>query len=274
MSRPRHLTERNARVFEDPGVVACYHHRPPYPVELIRLLASLVDPNAPAILEIGCGLGEIARRLGADVDQVTAADPSPAMLDAARALPGADQVRWIRSTTEELPTIPDQGLMVAAESLHWMDWDAVFDFFRRCLSPRGRLAILTGRRLHGAPWQAELPPLVREYSTMLDFEPFDLIDRLVEEGHLDLEERRLVGPERSWQSIEDYLASWHSRSSLSRTRMGEEAADAFDRAVRALVEPHATDGLLEIATVATVAWGRPTAGPRRGARSPGQTPTR
>ena len=246
MRRPRHLTRRNAEVFEDPEVVACYHHRPPYPEELIRLLGSLVDPAAQRVLEIGCGLGEVARRLAPFVSEATAADPSQAMLDAARLLPGAERVRWVHRATEELGAMPGQGLIVAAESLHWMDWARTFAWARSALSSSGRLAIITGRRVRDAPWQTGIKPLVHEYSTIFDFEAYDLIDRLVEEGLIEVEERRLIGPEPFRQSVTDYLASWHSRSSLSRARLGEEASERFDREVTARVEPFARDGRLDL----------------------------
>jgi len=275
MRRPRHLTERNARVFEDPEVVSCYHHRPPYPERLIDLLANLVDPSSSRVLELGCGLGEVARRLASRVQEVVAADPSRAMIEAARTLPGADRVRWIRSRTEDLEAEPGLGLIVTAESLHWMDWDKTFALARAALSRQGRFAIITSRKVYQVPWGDALRELAHLHSTLQGFEAYDLIGTLVDGGLLELEEQRRAGPAPFRQSVADYLASWHSRSSLSRARMGADSADRFDRAVAALVEPHAREGMLEYEVVATVAWGRVSRvdSDRRAVRSPGRTPS-
>lgn len=51
-----------------------------------------------AVLDLGCGTGALALRIAAETGaQVVAVDPAGAMLDLARAKPGARQVRWIEA---------------------------------------------------------------------------------------------------------------------------------------------------------------------------------
>lgn len=56
-----------------------------------------------AVLDIGCGTGDLAIRIAAEAGaQVTAADPARAMLDRARAKPGAERVRWVEADARHL----------------------------------------------------------------------------------------------------------------------------------------------------------------------------
>lgn len=68
------------------------------------------------------------------------------------------------------------------------------------------------------------------------------------------------------QTVDDYVESLHTRNGFSRERMTAECAAEFDEAVRALVLPHSTNGVVEEDTLATVVWGLPSAasGDRRG----------
>ncbi len=93
----------HASVFQYTGVVRAYQNRPPYPVELYAMLRELVVDEPRVILELGCGLGEIARELATDVDHVDAVDPSEPMLALGQALPGGGHpnLRWHLSSAEE-----------------------------------------------------------------------------------------------------------------------------------------------------------------------------
>ena len=54
-------------------------------------------PGSPpkAVLEIGCGTGLISRAMAGDGHDVTALDPTQAMLDVGKASPHGDKVRWL-----------------------------------------------------------------------------------------------------------------------------------------------------------------------------------
>lgn len=50
-----------------------------------------------SVLDLGCGTGALAVRIGAETRaEVTALDPAAAMLDIARAKPGAERVNWVQ----------------------------------------------------------------------------------------------------------------------------------------------------------------------------------
>ncbi len=56
-----------------------------------------------SVLDLGCGTGELAIRIAAETDaEVSAADPARAMLDLARAKPGAGRVSWVEADARRL----------------------------------------------------------------------------------------------------------------------------------------------------------------------------
>jgi sarcosine oxidase delta subunit len=64
------------------------------------------------------------------------------------------------------------------------------------------------------------------------------------------------------QSVADFVAGQHARVSWNRTAMGASLVRAFDEALAALMGPYAKDGMLEIAAVSELVWGRPLEEPR------------
>ena len=81
-------------------------------------------------------------------------------------------------------------------------------------------------------------------------------DQSVVEFYPQMGERKTV-PVTSAQSIDDYIASFHSRTSLSLAHMPASDAATFDRQLRDLVSPWSKEGMLELQTVGSVVWGKP-----------------
>jgi len=133
-----------------------------------------------------------------------------------------------------------------------MDWEIVLPKFARALD--GVLAILPDCRLD-APWRGEVQQIVPEFSTMKDFEPYDLVEELERRGLFRCEERVTLGPEPFRQSVDDYAASWWSRAGFAR--VDPKSAQKFASCVREIVEPHARDGWIEAGVVADLALGHP-----------------
>ncbi len=123
LPKPAHLGEVYAAQFKDAAVVEVYRHRPEYPEEVFDILAGLIRNTPSTVLDVGCGRGEIARRLLPFAERVDAVDFSERMLLAGRALPGGDspRLRWIHGAAEEAETYPPYALVTAGASLHWME---------------------------------------------------------------------------------------------------------------------------------------------------------
>lgn len=267
-SKPRQFHERYASIFQDASVVGAYPLRPPYPEETFRILLSLIPPDlaAAAVLDAGCGTGSIARPLAAWVDRVDAVDISERMIALAKTLPGGDRpnLHWIHAPIETAPLSGSYALVVAAASLHWMDWERTLPRFAELLIPRGRL-VLVDEIQPAYPWNQAAAPIIRRYSLNQDFAPYNLetvARELEQRGLFRLEGQTITLPVPFRQPLADYIRSYHARNGFSLDRMDPQAAAQFDAALRAAVAPFCPDGWVTLQISAGIWWGQPAA--RRG----------
>jgi SAM-dependent methyltransferase len=270
--KPKGIAGDYGAWFKDARIAEAYPHRPPYPEGAIRQLVALAAQGAGtegaprAVLDLGCGTGDVARRLAPLVDRVDAVDFSAAMLAQGRRQAGGahPHLRWIEAPAETAPLDPPYALATAGESLHWMAWDAVLPRLRRALAPGAVLALLNRE------WDS--PPAVRErlrpifacYGANRDYRPYDLVAELEGRGLLRVAGRLACGSEPWRPTLGEYLLCRHSQNGFSRTHMGAEAAAAFDAAVTDALAGLCRDGVIteragryELSVVATVVWGEP-----------------
>src|SRR5258708_38031284 len=144
ISRPESLGEQYAARFGDQSVVDRYHLRPAYPPEIFTLLNALIVDEPRAVLDVGCGTGNVARPLAEYVERVDAVDRSLPMLARARTLPGGDspKIRWLHGRAEDVETQPPYALVTAGENQHWADLEGGLPLFSRQSSRPGTLAIV------------------------------------------------------------------------------------------------------------------------------------
>lgn len=260
--KPDHLGPEYGAMFRDQSVAAAYPHRPPYPAALFDALTELLTEEPRTVLDVGCGTGDIARRLAALAGRVDAVDVSAAMIAEGRRQPGGDapNLRWIEATVEDAPLAPPYALITAGESLHWFDWPAVFPRFAAALAPNGVLALL-GRRWDVAP--AREFPIIGRYSTNRAYRPYNLTDELTARGLFAPLGQRRVGPAPWHPTIAEYIECRHSQNGLSRERMGP-SADAFDAEMAALLRDLVREGTIAtqddrllLTVEGTIVWGRP-----------------
>lgn len=257
-SKPRYLWSDYAAQFMDHSIVVAYQHRAPYPPQTFDILLALMGEEPRALLDAGCGRGEIARPMAALVERVDAVDFSLEMLNHGKRLPGGDNPRlnWIHAPAEEAPLNPPYDLVTTGSSLHWMDWDIVLPRFARVLRPDAYLAIVAVRLLP-SPWEGRLQGLIPQFSTNSDYRPFDLIPELERRGLFVQKGERYTDPILFTQTVEDYIESFHSMNGFSRERMNAEIACTFDKQVEELVTPYSSGGHLEMHVMAHLLWGKP-----------------
>ncbi|MET9022797.1 class I SAM-dependent methyltransferase [Actinopolymorpha sp. NPDC004070] len=253
--------------FQDRLIVEVYDRRPPYPDDLIRLLAELAGGAAHnAVLDIGCGTGDLARRLAPLVGRVDAVDRSAAMLARGRDLPGGDSpnLRWRRGTAEDADLDPPYALITAGESLHWMDWDVALPRFAEAAAPGGVLAVVERSWDWPPALGSQLGQIFARYSPSRDYRRRDVPAELESHGHFTRLGQRTCGPQAWRPTVDEYVEARHSQVGGSRTHMGEATAAEFDRAVRDLLDDLVAAGeirrvgdRLDLRAGARVTWGRP-----------------
>jgi ubiquinone/menaquinone biosynthesis C-methylase UbiE len=257
--KPKHLSAERAAAFQDRSVVEAYPHRPPYPAEVFEILHNLITHKSGAVLDVGCGTGDIARQLVSQVERVDAVDWSAGMIEKGKTLPVGNHpnLRWIHGRAEEATLYPPYGLITAGETLHWMDWEVVLPRFRAMLSPHGYVAIVERKALPPV-WHVELQQLIPRFSTNPDYQPVDLIGELERRGLFKKIGEARTTPVPFIQSVTDYIEAFHSMSSFSRERMGREQAMAFDAALKALLSDACEAENVALQIEGGIVWGIPT----------------
>ena len=260
IARPRQYWDDYASRFKHRSLADTYELRPPYPAETYAILLSLLGESRGRVLDVGCGPVKIARSLVNHVDGVDAVDFSQEMIRVGKSLIDGDHpnLRWIVGPVEEVQLYPPYDMVTAGASIHWMEWSVVFPRFKEVLTTDGYLVIIDGDCPVGAPWQDVELSLIHEYSTNRHHERIDLIQELVNRGHLKLIGDKRTTPVSFSQSLTDYVQSFHSRESMSKEHMGEENVKAFDTELSHVLSDFVDDqGLLTFQLEARVTWGKP-----------------
>ncbi len=140
----------------------------------LDLLARIPLESPAAVVDLGCGPGNVARYLaerwpGA---HITGVDASPEMLaEARKALP---QAEWIEANLAAWRPDARVDLIYSNAALHWLpDHAALFPRLLNELAPGGVLAVQMPRNFgspshtsvaeaaHAGPWRATLAPLLK-----------------------------------------------------------------------------------------------------------------
>ena len=115
--KPHHVGAtgaEHAATFQQRGVAESYRFRPEYPAKMIGLLVKLAGSEEPrSVLDVGCGIGDLARSLASLVERVDAIDISAAMIAEGKILPGGDNtsLNWMHSAVESGEAAPPYSLI-------------------------------------------------------------------------------------------------------------------------------------------------------------------
>jgi SAM-dependent methyltransferase len=252
-----------ARWFGLQSVADRYPSRPPYPEETFTVLTSLMDTSTRAVLDAGCGVGDLARPLAPHVERVDAIDTSKPMLVRGAGLPGgeAPNIRWLHGAIEAVPLSPPYGLIVCGDSVHWFDWPVAFARFVSTLTPHGYMAIAQREWSTGHEVQSRLRSIYANHGANRDFQPLDPVSELERRGLFERAGEHATAPVTWSPSLDALIACHHSQNGFVLEKMHDAAA--FDRAVAdVMAETVDNDGRLHLEVAARVVWGRPLRGTR------------
>ncbi len=223
------------------------------------MLTGLIRDSPENVLDAGCGTGPIARPLAPRVERVDAVDISEAMIEEGKRMLGDHpNLRWIVGGMEDAPIEPPYALIVAGQSLHWMEWSIVIPRFRASLAPGAYLA-LVNLKVSPTPWRDDLLRSIQRHTTNKEYQPYDLLEEL-QVRHLF---EKVGEKDTNWvpfaQPLEEYIEAIHSMNGFSRQRMLPNDAETFDQEAHRIVSPFTSGGMVELQIYANIVWGLPQA---------------
>jgi SAM-dependent methyltransferase len=231
-----------------------------YPSDLIADVAAALQLGKRArVLDLGCGPGFLALGFAALDCAVTAMDPEPLMLDAARraAEAAGAVIDFVAGSSEDLGR-PDMGqrlgrfdLVTMGRSFHWMDREKTLAALDALVEPKGGIAIFRD----GHPecpendWHEAWRCVRRRYAERTRHLAPPRSDP--DSGHEDLLERSsfsvlecLRQRYRRRTGLAQMVDRALSMSSCSPERLGADR-DAFETELREALAPYLRDGVIE-----------------------------
>ena len=253
------------------GNVAFYErYRLAYPVRLLRRLVALAGLKpGDSVLDLGTGTGMLAVPLAGLGLKVTALDPEPAMLAAAKAAAAASgvAVEFHAAGSGDLsPAMGPFQLVVMGRSFHWMDRAATLAMLDRIVTHGGGVALLHDAHppVDENIWFKTLHDVARKFGRdekehvrerdggHRRYEPFLFASAFTELDWLSVTIRQSL-------TSDDIVGRAFSMSTCSPGLLGTRA-QAFEGRLRAALHEIAPDGrFTEIAELVALLARRPDA---------------
>src|SRR6185312_11164374 len=219
-------------------------YRPPYPERLIaRVIAFAGLKPGDAVMDLGCGPGSLALEFARAGMAVTAVDPEPAMLEAARGAAREARVALDlrRGSSFDWPHgIGPFRMVTIGRAFPWMDRAATLKTLDRMVAPGGAVVLFDDEHLRTAEnrWRKDVTALADRYGRA---EMSHIVERRSagyrrhESFLLDSPFRVLDGLStitRRELSADDVVGLAFSLSTCSPAKLGERAAE-FEAELRA-----------------------------------------
>lgn len=235
--------------------------RPSYPKLLSRRVAQLVVLDRGAsVLDLGTGPGFLAIDFAPLAGPVTAVDPSPEMLSAAKenAARADVSIRFVHGSSYELgPHLGRFKLVTIGRAFHWMDRVETIKSLDALLERGGAVALFgeTYPEVPANTWHKEFQALIDQYSTDDPARPqiresakneAVLLDSAF--SHLErvsVLEQRETPVERFVDRALSFAATWHGRPGSREEDLAVDVRNAIakyagaDGTVREVLEGHA-----------------------------------
>jgi SAM-dependent methyltransferase len=228
-------------------------YRVPYPPALIASVAERVGLKpGDRVLDLGCGPGILALAFARLGMAVTAMDPEPEMLAAARAaaFEANLDIEFREGSSYDLgPALGRFRLVTMGRSFHWMDRPATLATLDSLIEPGGGVALFHDEKIAAMPdWQAPLSELSESFSPARsegrkarradDWQPHPAV--LLDSPFSAVETRGLVFGQRL--SADDIVGRAYSMSVTSPEALGDQRK-AFEAELRARLAALAPDGV-------------------------------
>jgi SAM-dependent methyltransferase len=228
--------------------------RPPYALALFDRVAERTGvTRRHAVLDLGCGPGQLALGFARLAGSVTAIDPEPEMLRiaASDAAEAGFEIRFIEGSSYDIgPALGDFRLTVIGRAFHWMDRPDTLQRLDRMIEPGGAVVLFGDRHpeLHENAWRAVYNAVLDKYSAQdtarrqrkgpewVEHESVLLASTFSQLERIGVIESRRTPVAH----IEDRLLSL---SSVSRDKLGARADDMLAE-LREMLAPFVADGAI------------------------------
>jgi len=139
--------------------------RQSYPNKIVEVVVRTaeLEPGS-SVLEIGCGTGQLTRRLAGRGLDITAIDIGPAMVAGSRRNVADPKVAFQVSSFEDFQAPQAFDLIVSATAFHWVEPDLGLAKAAHHLRPSGWLALLTTGERYDEPLRSALRQLWVKYN--------------------------------------------------------------------------------------------------------------
>lgn len=129
-----------------------------YPSEIVEYVVSTAGLGVgSAVLEVGCGTGQLTERFACLEFDLTAIDIGLSMIAAARRRLGDSAVSFHVTSFEDFAVADGSfDLIISGNAFHWVDPEVKFHKSARLLRPGGWLALLSTGELYDDPLGAAL----------------------------------------------------------------------------------------------------------------------
>jgi ubiquinone/menaquinone biosynthesis C-methylase UbiE len=243
-------------------------YRRGYPKRLTDRVVALAGLKAgDSVLDLGTGPGFLAVPFAKAGMAVTAADPEPAMLDAAAEAARAAGVTlnlWQGGSYELTPAMGPFRLVTIGRAFHWMDREAVLAMLDRIVTPDGGVCFFHDAHpdVPENRWFRLLREVADRHTKDMGYrearktgahrryEPFLFASAFTRLDGLYVTTRAEI-------TMDDLVGRAFSMSACAPERLGSRAGD-FEADLRAALAPFATDGkFIEIAEMVALLARRP-----------------
>jgi ubiquinone/menaquinone biosynthesis C-methylase UbiE len=251
------------------GNVAFYErYRLGYPDRLLRRVVALAGLQpGDSVLDLGTGTGMLAIPFAQRGLRVTALDPEPAMLAAAKAAAEASGAAIDFRAGGSQDLTPDMGpfkLAAMGRSFHWTDRAATLDMLDRIVEPGGGVALLHDAHppVDENRWFKTLCDVARKFGRDENehvkerngghrrYEPFLFASAFTELDWLSVTIRQTL-------TVDDIVGRAFSMSTCSPDRLGARRED-FAAQLRAALHDQSPDGTFtEVAELVALLARRP-----------------
>ena len=150
-------------LFADPRLAVLYDVFDDDRSDLDPYVAILTELGARTVLDLGCGTGTFALRLGGLGLDVVGVDPALASLDVARAKPGAGRVEWRHGDATSLDGVDVEAATMTGNAVQAVlggAWPATLDGVHDALRPGGHF-VFESRVPARRAWEGWTPDRTR-----------------------------------------------------------------------------------------------------------------